>query len=821
MQENTCHTSKSVPNITESELLANNPQIFQAIWAVMDCGIYILDVVDAGTDFRFVGFNPAFTRMSPVAIETLLGKTHAEIFPDKIAKIYCQRYAECFKSGQNIRFQEQFCVDGKITFLTVTVAPLMDKTPIQQLVATVTYISEPNISKTFSLNPQSLFQFLLDNSPPITDIKNNIQVIYPQSPIAQADAIHTYLNSNLNSNLNLQSSLQSDLSSHLRFSLSKTIAQNSDVISSEDIKEHQILEKLRAEAEKALQATEERLQTVISSAPLILYALNCQGIFTFSDGKALEVLGLKPGQVVGLSVYELYQDSPDLLDSIQQVLSGQELTCTTESMGVTFEQHLVPQRDESGKIIGLIGVALDISKRKAAEIKLQEQEEFLRTVFEGAENPIFVVDIHDNGEVYYSAWNSSTERVTGLKRTEVIGKTLKQVHGESESLALYKRVAECLQTGKPILDEECLTFNNQPLWSAITVSPVQNNDGKIHRIVVTTLNITQRKLIEIQLQKQTEELQQTLTELQHAQAQLVQSEKMSSLGQLVAGVAHEINNPVSFIYSNLEPAAEYIKNLFNLLQLYQEYYPEPVTAVQDEIEAIDLEFIAQDLPKLLSSMKMGANRIKQIVLSLRTFSRMDEAEYKTVNIHQGIDSTLVILEHRLRETSYRQQINVIKQYGKLPEVECYAGQLNQVFMNILSNAIDALEEKITNPNIVSEEENFIPTIWIQTQLINPENINSEKINAEHKNLQNPSNIALIMIRIADNGFGIPQAVQKRLFDPFYTTKAVGKGTGMGLSISYQIITEKHGGQLKCISSPGKGAEFIITIPHKQSKVTHA
>jgi two-component system NtrC family sensor kinase len=291
------------------------------------------------------------------------------------------------------------------------------------------------------------------------------------------------------------------------------------------------------------------------------------------------------------------------------------------------------------------------------------------------------------------------------------------------------------------------------------------------------------------LRHQAQELEQTLRELQQAQSQLIHTEKMSSLGQLVAGVAHEINNPVSFIYSNIAPANEYIQDLLRLLQLYQQHYPDPVPEIQDEAEAIDLEFLIADLPHLLTSMKVGANRIKEIVLSLRNFSRLDEADMKAVNIHEGIDSTLMILEPRFKATSNRPAIEVSKQYGDIPLVNCYAGQLNQVFLNILTNAIDAIEDSFTKSHLSSTENKG--KIQIYTQLTSDQQL---------------------MIRITDNGLGIPENIQQRLFDPFFTTKPVGKGTGLGLSISYQIVTEKHQGKLRCISSPGKGAEFAICIP---------
>jgi len=289
------------------------------------------------------------------------------------------------------------------------------------------------------------------------------------------------------------------------------------------------------------------------------------------------------------------------------------------------------------------------------------------------------------------------------------------------------------------------------------------------------------------------QLKVTLRELQHTQGQLVQSEKMSSLGQLVAGVAHEINNPLNFIHGNLTHVHQYAIDLLDLIQFYQEYYPHPAAEIQAQTEAIDLDFIKEDLPKLLQSMEMGADRIRQIVLSLRNFSRLDEAEKKWVDIHEGLDNTLLILSHRLKGKPAHPSIEIIKEYGDLPKVQCYPGQLNQVFMNILSNAIDAIEEDNKDSSL-EDSQNYSSTIRIRTEV-------------------NDSNS--VIIRIADNGPGMTQEVQQRIFDPFFTTKPVGQGTGLGMSISYKIVVERHGGQLQCISAPGQGTEFLIIIPIQQ------
>ncbi len=284
-----------------------------------------------------------------------------------------------------------------------------------------------------------------------------------------------------------------------------------------------------------------------------------------------------------------------------------------------------------------------------------------------------------------------------------------------------------------------------------------------------------------------QQLQQTMQDLRCTQAQLIQTEKLSSIGQMIAGVAHEINNPVSFIYGNLRYASDYVQDLLDLLNLYQEYYSNPSPVVQAKIKDIDLDFLLQDLPKVLASMEVGADRVRQIVLSLRNFSRSDQILMQSMDLHEGIDSTLLILQNRLKARGNRSTIEVVKDYGELPVFECWAGQLNQVFMNLLSNAIDAMDDI----------PNHSGRITIRTR-VNPDRSG-------------------IIIQIADNGPGMTPDVKARLFDPFFTTKPQGKGTGLGLSISHQIVVEKHKGILKCESAPDKGTEFWIEIPLEPSR----
>lgn len=290
-------------------------------------------------------------------------------------------------------------------------------------------------------------------------------------------------------------------------------------------------------------------------------------------------------------------------------------------------------------------------------------------------------------------------------------------------------------------------------------------------------------------------LEKALENQQAMQIKLIEAEKMSALGILVAGIAHEINNPVNFIYGNITYVNDYTGDILKLLEMYQNRYTETDAEIEDFLEKIDLNFLREDLLKTLSSMKVGSERIREIVLTLRNFARVDEAEKKPVNIHEGIDSTLLILQNLTKEKPGYPAIEIMKNYGNLPKIECYPGQLNQVFMNIINNAVDAVRER-DQKHSPSEIEANPSQIAITTSIIS-------------------ENWARISIK--DNGLGMNEAVKGKIFDPFFTTKPVGHGTGLGLSISYQIVVDKHGGRLECISAVGEGTEFAIEIPIANSR----
>lgn len=348
------------------------------------------------------------------------------------------------------------------------------------------------------------------------------------------------------------------------------------------------------------------------------------------------------------------------------------------------------------------------------------------------------------------------------------------------------RTEELLQQRIKDLEKENRILHKQLQRSHTDRVQVENNyirDGYLLQNIIQDLE-TSKSILE----QRGVALERALHDIQAMQSKLIESEKMSALGVLVAGVAHEINNPLGFIYGNLGHVEQYINKIVELVHLYKDQYNPPLLIIQDKIETIELDFLLQDIPKVLQSMGIGVERIIEIVKSLSNFSRLDEAEYKAVDLHEGLESTLMILHNKLYGDPTRPKIEVIRNYGMLPSVECYAGKLNQVFMNILGNAIDA----------IIEQYDLIPD-------------RPGKISIETKSLGEN-----VYITISDSGGGIPEALQSKLFDPFFTTKPVGKGTGLGLSISYQIIVENHHGKLSCHSIIDHGTTFSIVIPISQA-----
>jgi PAS domain S-box-containing protein len=447
--------------------------------------------------------------------------------------------------------------------------------------------------------------------------------------------------------------------------------------------------------------------------------------------------------------------------------------------------------------------------RKEAEEALRESEERFRATFEQA-----VVGIaHVNLEGQFLRLNQKFCEIAGYTPEEMLSLTYQEItHPDDLDVDLkYARQLLAGEIQTYSMEKRYIRKDSSQVWVNLTLSLVRSpsNEPKYFIAVVQDISdslhdscasgkqaqeILQRS--QAQLRDKANQLEQALHELRHTQAQLVQSEKMYSLGLLVAGVAHEINNPVNFICGNLVHLQGYFKDLLELMQLYQVHLPNPVPEIQAAIQDKELDFLVEDIPSIMSSMKVGTDRIRDIVFSLKSFSRTDEAEMKPVDIHEGIDTTLMILDHSLKVKAGRSAIKLIKNYGNLPLVECYPGQLNQVFMNLIKNAIDALDE------------------YMPQQSLDGSQTKEGKIEIRTETLDS----GRVAICIVDNGPGISPEVQQRLFDPFFTTKVLGKGTGLGLTISQQIVVDKHQGQLRCFSTPGEGTEFAIELPIRQPKL---
>ncbi len=679
---------------TEQEL-QEQAQFLHSIWEGVDYGIYVLDVLDDGAEFRYVKFNPAILAISPIPLKPFLGKTIAEALPADVAHHYRQRYNACIKSGKSIFFEESFCTNNEETWWLLNIMPLLDTASrISQLVVTVTNITERKQAE----QERQTFVSLIENS--------------------------------------------------------------SDFIG--------------------------------------FATLEGQPIFLNEAGRKLVgIESLEALQSINVVDFFLLEDREDMQQRILPSVMKHGLwqgeyrfryLPTEEAIPVDYNVFIV-KSPETGEPLCMATITRDIRERKQAEAALKASQHFIQRIADSSPNILYIFDLEEQRNVYA---NHELAKILGYSH-EAIQQMGTQLLPKITHPDDWEKVVTHLQKFLTAKDGDIFDLefrvrqaNGEWCWFYSRETPFNRaDDGKVMQILGVSTDITERKQAEIQLQQQAENLENTLRELQRTQGQLIHSEKMSSLGSMVAGVAHEINNPVNFIHGNLIPASEYAKDLLRLVELYQLHFPYPPEEIQAEIADIELDFLKEDLIKLLKSMRVGTQRIREIVLSLRNFSRLDEAEFKQVDIHKGIDSTLMILQNRLKAKPNHLEIAVIKEYGRLPLIECYPGQMNQVFMNLFSNAIDVLEE-----SFVGEQGQ----IRICTEVLNSNRV---------------------AIKIADNGRGIPEKILSKLFDPFFTTKAIGKGTGLGLSISYQIVVEKHLGNLSCNSTPGQGSEFIIEIPVNQ------
>lgn len=589
----------------------------------------------------------------------------------------------------------------------------------------------------------------------------------------------------------------------------------------------------RKVAETLLQQSQKRYETLAEASPIGVFYTDKNACNQYVNHRSTEIMGLTREECLGNGwarnlhpedCDRLFAEWEQSLKTNRSFHSEYRFLHPDGTVVWVIGQTLAVKNDR-GDIDGFVGTLVDITDRKRQEQALQLivegtaakiGEEFFKTCVQYLAQALevsyaFIAEFVDSkklnattlafwavdefGENFtYNLGRTHCENVYTQGDLCVYPNSVRDLFPQNDDLVALKAES---YAGLPIVDA---AGNRLGLLAVLDTKPMVHN-LEIQSAILRIFAIRAGAEIErmqaeaavrrssIQLRLQSEELAATLRKLQTTQTQLIQAEKMSSLGQLVAGIAHEINNPVSFIYSNIQPANDYVSDLIELVHLYQVHYPSPPPAISEFTENIDLEYLIGDFSRLLESMKTGATRISDIVKSLRTFSRLDEATLKEIDIHENIDSTLAMLGNRLNGLAGKPEIKIAKNYGKLPLVRCYGGLLNQVFMNLLLNAIDAIEERRAN-GVQKEKLDYVGQIAISTSTL-----------SENR----------VCISIQDNGCGMTDRVLEKIFNPFFTTKPVGKGTGMGLATSYQIVTENHQGDLQCFSRPGEGTLFTITL----------
>ncbi|MFN3927128.1 MAG: PAS domain S-box protein [Pseudanabaenaceae cyanobacterium] len=571
----------------------------------------------------------------------------------------------------------------------------------------------------------------------------------------------------------------------------------------------EIKERLQAESAYA------QLGTALESASDAIGIFDVQGQPLFVNQAFLQLFGFTTEELKRRGMASLFVNET-IAEQITTALNqggswaGEVEMHTKRQVTIPVAVRTNAIRDPDGDITGSVGIFTDISDRKAAESEVLQGFSLLNAALEATADGILVEDLQGNivicNHKFADLWQLPVAMLQSLQTQGIKERILAQVADPESFLKLSEQLPPTADSFDAIKLKDGRTIERY--------SQPQRINGECVGRVWGYRDITARILAEEALRaseqryrQQAEQLEQALKQLKSTQAQLIQTEKLSSLGQLIAGISHEINNPINFIYGNLFHAEKYLDDILEVVSLYCHYHPDPELPVKRKLQEVNIDFLIEDLRTMMSSIRVGAERIHGLVQSLHKFARADSNQLRYADIHHGIDGTLVILHNRLKANNFRPEIQVFKNYCTLGNVECYPGQLNQVFMNILANAIDALDEvylppeETTAPGLGWERswqkpDNWQPCIWITTQVVE-----STKV----------------QISIKDNAGGMPEHVLQKIFDPFFTTKPAGKGTGLGLSISYKLITENHHGSLVCHTIEGEGTEFVITIPILQEE----